>query len=158
MRAASRSIGVRLAALEDVPWLDEQLAAFAEAYGTRQSLYPGPREAHDFLARLVANHPVFIASRRHGTLEERLGLIAGTLSPHPMNAKITVLAELFWWVAPEHRGCSAGARLLEAFMELGRREADWIVMTLESDSTVSPESLERRGFRLHEQSFLLETA
>ena len=30
-----------------------------------------------------------------------------------------VLTELFWWVTPEHRGSSAGARLLEEFLAFG---------------------------------------
>jgi hypothetical protein len=57
-----------------------------------------------------------------------------------------------------YRGSSAGARLLEAFIAYGKKNADCIVMTLQAKSPVDPRSLERKGFRLYERNFMLEVA
>lgn len=101
---------------------------------------------------MVESKVFFVAENGDGAV----GFIAGMLSEHPYNPKITVLSELFWWVAPEYRGSSAGARLLQAFEDYGRANAQWVVMTLETKSPVDPRSLERRGFKHFESSYLME--
>lgn len=147
---------VRRAEFTDAPWLLTQLRAFAQFFGSKHSLFPSDDDQIvDVLHAMVESKVFFVAEDSSGKLT---GFIAGMLAEHPYNAAITVLTELFWWVDPEHRGSSAGARLLQAFTEYGREHADWIVMTLEAKSPIDPQSLERRGFKHFESSFLLETA
>lgn len=148
-------ITVRRAQLTDSPWLLTQLKAFAQFFGSKHSLFPTEDDQIlDTLHSMVESKVFFVAE--NGT--NAVGFIAGMLSEHPYNPKITVLSELFWWVQPEYRGSSAGARLLRAFEDYGRANADWVVMTLETKSPVDPRSLEKRGFKHFESSFLLETA
>lgn len=132
-----------------------ELRRFALFFGSKHSLFPeSDDEAAVFVWQCMSTQPFFVAER-DGKL---LGLIAGVLAPHPYNPKIFVLSEQFWWVAPEHSGSSAGARLFDAFLTYGRQYADWIVMTLETKSPINPRSLERKGFRNFEQSYLLEVS
>lgn len=147
-------IVIRSATREDIPWLLEQLRAFSLFYGTKAPLFPDdPAAAASILEVQVGRaNPFFLAVVRG----DRAGFISGALVTHPYNATIRILQELFWWVAPEFRGSSAGARLLEHFETYGRAHADWILMTLEAKSPIDPRSLERRGFQLHERSYLLE--
>lgn len=75
---------------------------------------------------------------------------------HPYNPAIRVLTETFWWVTPNARGSRAGLMLLDAFTAYGERNADWIVFTLEHHSPVNERTLTKRGFHLHERSYLRE--
>lgn len=148
-------INVRLATRDDVPWLLGQLESFAAFFGTKRSLFPADRFVAQTIVVAFVDQLKFFVAVDHAT-QRPLGFIAGALGPHPMNPSVRVLNEVFWWVAPDKRGSSAGGRLFDRFVEFGRANADWIVMTLESKSPVDPASLERRGFSLHERSYLLE--
>jgi GNAT superfamily N-acetyltransferase len=144
---------VRQAEIADLPWLLEQLRMFSDFFGSRRPLFPSDEgDARRALRGLIETQPFFVADDG-----ERLhGFIAAVLTPHPFNASIRTLHELFWWVAPEHRGSRAGALLFQALLELGRREADWIVVSLEARSPINPATLEKRGFIPYERSWLLE--
>jgi GNAT superfamily N-acetyltransferase len=139
-------------------WLLEQMRAFGQFFGSKHSLFPSDDGvALETLRVLIEAHVFFVAEKEDGYVAQLVGFIAGALGPHPYNAQIMVLSEQFWWVNPIHRGSSAGARLLERFLQFGREHADWIVMTLETKSPVDPKSLERKGFKHFEHSYLLET-
>lgn len=148
-------IMIRKANGSDAEWLGSQLREFSRFFGTVRALYPSdPAVALAIVHHMIATLEFFVAiDNRTG---EPLGFIAGMLGPHPMNPDIRTLSEVFWWVTPARRGSTAGHRLLEHFIEFGHKRADWIVMTLEAKSPVDPSALERRGFRLHERSYLME--
>lgn len=146
---------VRWASRDDVPWLLDELRAFDRFFGAKRALFPDEGYARERLGEMLDRldvFPFYVAIRE----TVRLGFIAGVCQPHFFNPGVRVLSELFWWVAPEHRATTTGARLLNAYLDWGRAYADWIVFTLETQSPVNPASLERRGFRLHERSYLLE--
>lgn len=149
---------IREARYEDIPWLLEQLRAFDRFFRAKRSLVPAdPEVATGFISALIdqakAMNGVFDIATSAG---HYVGFVAGVLAPHPFNAEIIVLGELFWWVDPQYRGSSAGARLLQRFEEFGRERADWVTMTLEANSPVDPSSLTRRGYRPFETNYLLE--
>ncbi len=143
---------VRSATAADMPWILAQLEAFDQFFGSSRSLFPSMEMAEAKLAWLVDQHVVLIAERA----DERQGFIAGLLQPSFYNDDVVQLTELFWWVAPEHRGGRAGLVLLNAFTAIGHARAHQVVMSLEDTSPVNPETLERRGYRPKETSFLLE--
>jgi hypothetical protein len=148
-------IWIRPATRDDIPWLLEQLRAFSAFYDTRKPLFPDdPASAASILeAQLSGVNPFLVAVVRG----DRAGFISGWMMLHPYNPAILVLQEAFWWVRPLYRGTTAGGRLFKAFVEYGKSHAaDWILMTLEAKSPIDPASLERRGFRLHERTYLLE--
>jgi hypothetical protein len=146
---------VRPAQGDDIPWMMDQLQGFSEFFGTRLKLFPDTDTAQGILDTLIAKHVVLVSECD----TELTGFIAGILGPHFFNPKILVLTELLWWVAETHRGGRSGALLFSEFMETGKREcADWVVMTVEAKSPVNPHTLEKRGFHLQEQSYLLERA
>lgn len=147
-------ITIRRADSADLPWLLTQCRAFSQFFGSQQSLMPDDETASDTLRGLMDEDVGCFFVAENG---QRLGFIAGLLSPHYFNPALLQLTELLWWVSPEHRGSSAGARLLDAFDAFGRAHADWVVFSLEEKSPVNPRALERRGYTLHERSYLLET-
>lgn len=147
------SILTRKATLEDIPWLMVELEKFAKFFGTHLSLF-NPETAPAGLTDLISNH-VFLVAQRN-TDGERLGFVAGLLSPHFMNPEIIQLTELFWWVPEEYRRTGAGHLLFEEFVKVGVVEADWVNFTLEHHSPVKDEFLLKRGFKPQERSFILE--
>lgn len=147
------SVAIRRAELSDIDWLLGQLSNFAKFYGTKKSLFGSTDYSKAFLTVMINEHVFFIAdTEQFGPI----GFIAGTLEPHTYNPEIITLIESFWWVDEKHRGSKAGLMLLNAFTEWGKKNVDWIWMTLETDSPVRDSSLIHRGFKEQERSFLLE--
>jgi hypothetical protein len=134
-------------------WMLGELEKFDEFVGTHHRIMPSRRIAEIKLAKLIAEQPVFIAEDRLGN---RVGFIAGMLAEHYFNPDIIVLTELLWWVDPAHRGGRAAKVLFDAYMDLGQKTAQWIVMTLEEKSPINPGWLIRRGFVPQEHNYLLE--
>lgn len=149
-------ITIRFATFEDVEWLFTQCIDFDRFFGAKQSLMADdPAYTRELLATLITQHIVLVAVRG----VELIGFIAGSLASHPFRPTLSVATELLWWVLPPNRQSSAGARLLNAFEDVARdRGAQWILMALEAESPVRPESLTRRGYRAKETSYLLEVA
>jgi N-acetylglutamate synthase-like GNAT family acetyltransferase len=150
---------IRPASRADIPWLLEQLRAFADFSNTAHSLFPD----EESVATAIVDSLIAQAGQWQGVFliaeaadHTRLGFIVGLLGAHPFNPRVRVLSELFWWVTPNHRGSSAGARLLDAFVGFGKRHADQVVLTLEHESPDLEAGFVRRGFRLKERTFLLE--
>lgn len=144
---------VRRAKMEDLDWLVEELRKFSSFFGSKRSLFGDEAFVRQAMKHFVAVHVVFVAERSD---IGRVGFIAGAITPHPFNPEIKVCAETFWWVAEEHRGSRAAAMLLTVFLRHGEENADWITFGLEARSPVKAEALEKRGFKLQEQCFLLE--
>jgi len=144
---------IRRATHEDVPWLLQELRAFAGWNGLR--LFGDEAHAEALVGQLIETQFVAIATRG----DNRLGLIAGVINPHPFNPDLDMATELWWWVTPDARGSSAGARLLDAFDQWADESgADLVSFTLESESPVNPRTLERRGYRLAEYQFVREVS
>lgn len=140
---------------DDIDWLVTQLREFSRFFGTRLPLFGDEAFVRAGLEVQIRDHFVAVAVDERGT---QLGFIAGILTPHMYNPAIKILCETFWWVMPEHRGTSAGARLLMEFVAFGKARADWLGFTLEHHSPVREETLIRHGFHLHERHYLMEVA
>ncbi len=145
---------VRSATEGDVSWVVDELRAFSNSQRTKLKPFPGDQEAKAAITRMIQDHLFLVAVRG----EERLGFLAAYVFAHPFNAAIRTLSESYWWVAEKFRGTRAGAMLLNAYLEHGKKHADWVFMTLQSNSPVNPDSLIKRGFRIHETYFLMEVS
>lgn len=146
-------IQVRRATLDDVPWLVDQLRLFSKFFGTKRSLFPGDQAAAYGLKEMIRDHIVFVADL-DGT--GPIGFIGGYYVRHPFNNAIRTLTETFWWTDEEHRGSRAGLMLLNAFLDWGKQNADWILFALETHSPVKQDVLTKRGFHLQESNYLME--
>lgn len=146
-------IEIRHGEAADVDWMLGQLRKFAQFFGSKRSLFGDEAHARATLGGMIQDHLVLVAAADGS---ERLGFIAGLITPHMYNPEIRVLCETFWWVAEEHRRSRAGLLLLNAFLAWGKAHADWITFSLEQNSPMRAESLEKRGLHLHERSFLME--
>ncbi len=145
-------ITTRLANSSDIDWLFEECKAFAKTYESKLNLASNEDYGRTSLGYLVENHLV-VMSLKDG---EPTGFIIGMKQPHHFNPDITMLSELFWWVKPEHRLGSSGAKLFKAFMDFGKQNCDCITFTLEETTPLSEKALTKRGFRLTEKAYFME--
>lgn len=152
MQSKREQVVVRRATANDIDWILKELKEFSAFYNTKKPLFPEVLHAKSVMLSMIDNHVVFVAER--GT--ELLGFIGGIVTPHFFNPEIKTLAEMFWWVAKEHRGSRAGLLLLNHFISWGEVTADWITVSLETQSPVREQCLTKRGFRCTDRAYLRE--
>jgi len=148
------SFTIRKATLEDLPDIMEELKNFDKFYDSKKKLYRDDETTSAVIGGLIENHVFFVAENNR--TERVVGFISGLFCPHMYNPDIMTLVETFWWVNPEYRNTRAGLQLLNAYVDYGKENADWIICTIEADSPVNEKSFYKRGFKLKERSFLME--
>jgi hypothetical protein len=147
------NISIRPAVITDIDWLVKELRNFSAFNNAKIPMFGDEDYVRKTLATYITDH-FFRIAEWSGV--GPVGFIAGFVVPHFMNPKNKILSEIFWWVADEYRGCRAGAMLYESFESYGKANVNTMYMALESHSPVKPETLTRRGWRAHEQSFIME--
>lgn len=148
-------ISVRKAEERDLDWISSQLREFSLFFNSKLPLFGDEAYVRIQLAGMLGAHVLLVSENEQGHLT---GMVGGLLSPHPFNPEIRVLGEIFWWVAQKFRGTRSGLVLLNEFVEIGKKSADWVTFSLEDISPVNERTLMRRGFRLKERSFYMEVA
>ena len=88
---------------------------------------------------------------------EIAGIFMAVKTPDLWVPNIKILAELIWWVNPEHRESSAGLRLLKEYTKIGEQlvkkgEISTFTMTLLENSPIS--NLEKRGWNPVETNYV----
>lgn len=141
---------VRTADAQDIPWLLAQLREFAASHPIGPRIMGTDENAEALLGHLIATQFVAVADAEGSPV----GLIAGAVTPHPFNPDLLVASELWWFVAPAHRGSRAGLALLEAYEDWAKANADVRGMTLEANSPVNPRVLVKRGYQLAETQYV----
>lgn len=148
------NLRIRSATPDDLDWLLSQLKEFSKFFGTKRPLYGDENFVRSGMTEMMTKHLVLVAEK---DMLGPVGFIAGIVTPHVYNPKIRLLVETFWWVTEEYRGGRAGLLLLDSFLDWGKKNADWITMSIESHGQISDRILLKRGFHLQERSYLLET-
>ena len=147
-------MNIRRAEPGDFAWIASQLRDFARSLDTVHSYIPATEEALLEEVRAMAHrHVLLVAQASDGSLA---GTIGGLLAPHPYNPAICVLQERFWWVPVSHRGSRAGYMLLREFLNHGALLANVTTLSLEDNSPVSDNVLNRLGLRLLERIYVAE--
>lgn len=149
-----RRVEVRLATLDDVSWIMEQVPSLIDFARTRIPPFPkDPAKIRPAVQCLIQKHLFMIAKTYKN---EPLGFIAGFVSPGFFNPDLLVLQETLWWVKPEARDGRAALMLLQAFVTWGETYTDWVSISLEDHSLIRPGHLEKHGFKLKEHTYLKE--
>ena len=143
---------IRSAHPRDFEWVISQLKDFSEFVGTKKKLFGDEQYIRLGLLNISEKHVFFVAEKNF----EPVGFIFGFFVPHFFNPEIKTLTELAWWVIPSERGTEAGLLLMRAFIEFGKKNADWIAFGLNEKTPVNPDRLLSMGFKNFERSFLLE--
>lgn len=99
--------------------------------------------------RMISDGTALIA--KHG--EQPVGTIGALLIPNTFNPEITTLAEVIWYVLPEHRHSRVGSLLLQTYLELANEIADEVTLSLLPTSRINEASLSRQGLNKEEIAF-----
>jgi len=141
-------VTIRRAVADDLEFVKDCGREFSQAVGmpwawnedyARRTLIPD----------LIENHLALIAEDDG----HQVGVISGFDTVHPFNPEVTLLAEVVWWVMPEGRAKSAGKKLLDEFIAIGK-EFDIITMST-LNNPVHDRMLERIGFVKSESGFVM---
>lgn len=142
---------VRAGTLADVPWLCEQLRAFASCYPVRLPIYGEDAYVESLVGTLIREQYLSVAEDESGNA---VGLIAGLYQSHPFNPDLKLVSELWWWVVPEARGSRAGSLLLRDLERWADEMNAPLALTLEANTALSDDTLARRGYVPVERQFL----
>lgn len=142
--------------LGDIPDILNELRAFSDFYKTKMPMFRDVDHSTKVITDMINDHSFYVAVKHHEEIFETVGFIAGYMFPHIYNPDIKTLVESFWWVRPEHRRSGAGLMLLDTYIEFGKKNADWVIMTIEDETPIDPKLLIDRGFRLKETNYIME--
>ena len=153
-------IDVRPATPLDIDWLISRLLKLSQFAGTKRLLFEDNEYMRNGERDVVEKHVMFIAEKTDAKNAlacgiKNVGFIGGYFVGHPFNPNVRYLSELFWWVDEDERGSSAGYRLLRAFIDFGKQNADWLVFGLNEKTPVKEESILKLGFKFHESCYLM---
>ena len=108
------------------------------------------------VANVIETGVGFVAER-----EGRIvGFILGALAPLWFAPRVTVAAELAWWVQPEHRNTRAGIKLLNAFEAWAEDHGARVVLMMDlivDGKATTGETLRRLNYHVVERVHAKET-
>ena len=147
-------VRIRHATEGDVLWLLPELVEFAKFADTKYSMIPSKESVQvEILTGMIKDHLFLVAEGPTGPM----GFVAGLVVPHLFNPEILVCHETFWWVKVEHRGSSAGIRLLDAFtLWCESHGVHWIFFSFQHNTPINERAFTKRGFRIQEYQYLKE--
>jgi GNAT superfamily N-acetyltransferase len=145
----------RAATLNDLPALLQMGRAFFDESGFGAETSLDAESLEKTLRYLIESGEgaVFVA--------ERTGAIVGCAGalrfPYYFNLACSAAQELFWWIAPEHRGSILGVRLLQA-LERWARDSGCATLTMISlpalEDSPAAALYRRMGYRPSEHNFI----
>lgn len=130
---------IRFATRHDIPALLEMLRNYRS-----EALLDFLRDADDakyianMLTELIAGRGVVLLAEQNS---KTIGMIIAAIMPNIWSPKNLTLTEFAYWVEPEHRGGTAGYRLLKAYLDeaIALKEAGRICHAFISKMANSPD-------------------
>lgn len=146
---------IREASPHDIPALLDMLRRYRKQmpYGFLQDADDADHVTQ-MLTNLMAGQGVVFVSEKDGLT----GLLIAGIMPSLWSPKHFLLTEFAYWVEPEHRGGTAGYRLLAAYLDkaIQLKEEGRISHTFLSKMVNSPDlNYERMGFRKLEEFWVM---
>jgi GNAT superfamily N-acetyltransferase len=138
---------IRPANDSDREWIAAECKRFFEAsgYGAISTYRPD-----DLLRTLEAAQIVLVD-------DQHRGLVAAVVFPSFFDGQTLLAQELFWWVAPEHRGSGVAIELLEATELAARQKGCKALLMLCLDGLGADRVAriyERRGYAPTERTYM----
>lgn len=142
---------VREAEYTDIRWIVEEAAVRMLTDEVKQPALYNATTLTEIVAKAIQTRTLFI-----GSVDGiPVGAIGGIVVPHYLNNEKSTLAEIMWYILPEHRGSRVGLKMLKMYAEKAR-EFDYASFSLLASSPISDRTLEKLGFRLTERNYLME--
>ena len=144
---------VRKANKDDSQWIIEVAAKrMVEDEYQRPELYN--KSTMEALLNSCLDNGLVLLAEKDG---ERGGVIIGIVTNHPFNNEIKVLTELVWYILPEYRKSRMSVMLLDSYTKEAKGLADEATFSLLPTSNIKEESMQKRGYELMENGYLMRT-
>lgn len=108
----------------------------------------------ELLANMMLQQKTVVIAKMNG---RPVGVIGALVNPNVYNPNIMTMAEILWYVLPEHRGGRAGYLLLKAIKEKADDLADELTLSTLAQSAVNDASLLRMGFEFAERAYFYKS-
>lgn len=146
-------ISLRKPTLSDMEWICDELKIFSDQFGTKLSSMGDIAHVESLIQKASEEHVFIIAE---SSSMGPMGFISGVFVPHLFNPGIKVLTLAIWWVCEQFRNSRAGSMLLKRFIEIGKQNADWIIVGTGLSCPVKEQTILNLGFIPKEKSYLCE--
>lgn len=152
METQSHKITVEVLQEQDMEWFVETAATRMLTEELKKPEYVNTESLY-VLATMGALSETAWVAKKDGVPIGALGVIK---VPNVYNPTLETLAEMFWYVPPEHRKSRAGLMLLDAYTKKAEELNIEATMSLLPSSLVNEKTLAKRGFVLGEHAFRKE--
>lgn len=147
---------IRNASAFDIPQIIEKLRSY-RAHMPYEFLSDADDEEYikGLLTQLMAGQGVVLVAEKDKAI---IGMLIAGVMPSIWSPKHLMLTEFAYWVDPEHRGGTAGYRLLKQYMDeaIKMREAGRIAKCFISKMINSPDiKFDRYGFKKLEEFWVM---
>lgn len=125
-------------------WLAEELPRLSNMYGWKL-------DHNNANLEYLLKNCIFLVAKRNGHIS---GVFIASISCNPLDMSKKTLRQVLFYVS-ERSGRTA-YHLFKAFVDIGKKEAHHIIMTLTEHTNVKPSTLEGYGFKKLETLYRLE--
>ena len=139
---------IRLATIDDIPQIIPLVEAFSESQNMRDDLCI---KSTAKVLSMSARDALSLISEHSGRVT---GIIAGLKSPNLWNNSKTQIDEIIYYVDPDYRNTSAGARLLKAYSELIKDKCYLSTLKLMANSPDLTRHYNKMGYVEIETTFM----
>ena len=142
---------------DDIEWIVSQRDNYANESSPFVDVRPDEEEARTLITKLRDNGIVLVA-RHQG---KPVGFISGLKGVYPHDTTKTQVCGWHWWVDPVARSTGAAWDLMHTFLDVVRNvygPGTLVTVGLQKGTRVNPRSLQRFGFALQEQVFMMRMA
>jgi hypothetical protein len=137
----------------DLDWICDELKKFSSFLKTKNEMM-GDREYVKALIMRVADEHIFLVAESEKT--GLMGFISALATPHLFNPKIKTICIVVWWVADKYRNSRAGSMLLKEVIRVGKEQANWISLAINSNCPIKEAALKNLGFQTAEINHIME--
>ena len=143
---------IRLAEIHDIDWIVKVAGRRMTHEELKKPDLYDPHTIQELALKSIRDQTTLVVSKD----SHIIGVIGGVLVPHYLNRNQLTLAEIMWYVLPEHRSGRAGLMLLKGFADMAKQRAAKATLSLLGSSPISDKTLEKFGFKLAERNYLME--
>ncbi len=142
---------------DDIEWIVSQRDSYANESSPYVDVRPGEEEARTLITKLRDNGIVLVARHRG----KPVGFISGLKGVYPHDTTKIQVCGWHWWVDPGARASGAAWDLMHMFLDIVRKvygAGTLVTVGLQKGTRLNRRSIERFGFALQEEVFMMRMA
>lgn len=140
----------REAVMADLDWIQKVASVKMLSEELQRPELVDYTQIYNLVYKGITEHTFYVVEKDG----ELVGVLGAYLINNLYNPQFKTLAEVVWYVLPEHRKSRAGFLLFQIFDNEAKKIAHEATLSiLTNSSEINIDSLEKRGFKLNEFAF-----